>query len=301
MEHSVDDNEAIPMKFDSRTIHPVRRRLFAVVLVAAGVLAACGGSGDTPGAIEDPASGDQPALTAPDGEERAAEGAPASDERAGEAPAGEEPPAEQPRAEEPAAQEPAAQEPPAEQPPAEQPPAEEPPAEDDATGEGLTGEEWAVVILLGVVVLAIVIGATALTSRRSTSRNQTRTTNQRRLDDITRASRSIHDSAVLSVLQTSDPARLQAMWGAGRAQLLDLESRIASLTPLLSEDSQQRTLHELGQAVAGVRGALESNVGLRLDPEGAGQAELIAASNRTVLYRSEQLEAALQQALYLTV
>ncbi len=94
---------------------------------------------------------------------------------------------------------------------------------------------------------------------------------------------------------------LQSTWAAARTQLVDLESRVASLTPQLSEEGQRQSLNQLGMAVAGVRGALESNVGLRLDPEAEGQGDLIEASNRTVLYRSEQLESALQQVLYLRV
>ena len=56
-------------------------------------------------------------------------------------------------------------------------------------------------------------------------------------------------------------------------------------------------LQQLGVAVTGVRGALESNVSLRL--AGQDQAALVDASNQTALTRRAALEAALQQAAYL--
>jgi hypothetical protein len=231
----------------------------SMALVAASLMAACSSSGESP-------------LTSADlpesGETRPALSTPAAEEPAPEEPAPEEPAPEEPSATTP----------------------------DD---EGLTSEEWALLIVLGLLVLAIVIGATALASRRSRGRAGTHETNQRRLDDITRGCRSIHDSAVISLLQASDPTLLQSTWAAARTQLVDLQTRVASLTAELSEAGQRQSLNELGSAVGGVRGALESNVGLRLEPEAGGQGELIEASNRTVLYRSEQLESALQQVLYL--
>jgi hypothetical protein len=236
----------------------------SMALVAASLMAACSSSGESPLTSADlPESGEtRPALSTPAAEE----------------PAPEEPAPEEPAPEEPAPEEPSATTP------------------DD---EGLTSEEWALLIVLGLLVLAIVIGATALASRRSRGRAGTHETNQRRLDDITRGCRSIHDSAVISLLQASDPTLLQSTWAAARTQLVDLQTRVASLTAELSEAGQRQSLNELGSAVGGVRGALESNVGLRLEPEAGGQGELIEASNRTVLYRSEQLESALQQVLYL--
>jgi hypothetical protein len=92
---------------------------------------------------------------------------------------------------------------------------------------------------------------------------------------------------------------LQSTFAAARNQLIDLEGRATALAAELSDEAARRALHDLGLAVAGVRGALETNVGLRVDPEGPGHGELIDASNRTVLHRSDQLESALQQVLYL--
>jgi hypothetical protein len=215
-----------------------------------------------------------------------------------EEPAPEEPAPEEPAPEEPAPEEPAPEEPAPEEPAPEEPAPEEPPAE-ETDGDGLTSEEWAVVILLGLAVVAIVAGATALASRNKGGRSEPRPEAQWRLDEVTRGCRSIHDTTVMSVLQASNPAMLQSTWGAARAQLIDLEGRVGALAPDLPEESQRQSLYELGHAVAGVRGALEANVNLRLDPQAADQADLIQASSRTALYRSEQLESALQSVLYI--
>jgi hypothetical protein len=200
-------------------------------------------------------------------------------------------------------EQPAPEQPAPEQPAPEQPAPEQPAPEDSqvepASDDGLTSDERALLIGIGLVVLAIAIGATALATRRSRDRAGEHEANQRRLDDITRRCRSIHDSAVLSLLQTNNPTLLQSNWAAARNQLIGLENQVGSLTSALSDEDQRRTVHELGLAVSGVRGALESNVNLRLEPQEPGQAELIEASNRTALYRSEQLESALQQVLYL--
>ncbi len=262
-----------------------RRRLLPLMAVAGLLLiAACSGDGTLPANPDLPETGDsRPALTAPPADE----------------PAPEEPPADEPAPEEPPAEEPAPEEPPAEEPPAEVAPPTEAAPEEATDEEGLTSEEWTLLIVLGLVILALVTGAAALASRSSRRRSEAHGSLQRRLDDITRASRSIHDSAVVAILQSSNPVTLQPTWAAARTQLVDLEARVQSLTADLPDESQRRSLYELGEAVAGVRGALDANVGLRLESEGANQADLIEASNRTVLYRSEQLESALQRVLYL--
>jgi hypothetical protein len=265
------------MRFGGATTSP-RWQPVVMVLMSASLVVACSGDGTSPLTSLDATlpEGSRPPLTAPpvepDTEEPAPEPAPEPSQPALTAPAPEPEP------------EPA--------------PAPVAPTVDD---EGLTGEEWALLIVIGVAVLAIVIGAASLASRRTRRRNQQRTTYQQRLDDITRGCRSIHDSAVLSILQTSNPVMLQSTFAAARNQLIDLEGRASTLAAELSDESARRSLHDLGLAVAGVRGALETNVGLRVDPEGPGQGELIDASNRTVLHRSDQLESALQQVLYLTL
>jgi hypothetical protein len=248
-------------------------RTAALLVAASTILLACSGDSDSPVSSLDPSQGgdSRPALTAP--------------------------PAEEPAPEEPPAEEPAPEEPPAEEPAPEESPAEELPAEEPAD-EPLTTEEWVLVILVGLLVLGAITSMVVLFSRRSGNQASDGGANQRRLDDITRSCRSIHDSSVLTLLQTSDPVMLRSAWGAASQQLVGLETQISYLVPELSGTADLRPVQELGVAVAGVRGALESNVGLRLDTQMPDQTDVIEASNRTVLYRSEQLESALQQVLY---
>jgi hypothetical protein len=265
------------MRIGATTTSPRWWRPLATVLMSASLVVACGGDdGTSPLTSLDVTlpEGSRPTPTAPPEAAAPEEPAPGPTEPAATAPA--------PEPSEPAITAPA-------------------PAEPAADDDGLTSEEWALLIVIGLAVLALVIGAASLASRRTRRRNQQRTTHQQRLDDITRGCRSVHDSAVLSILQTSNPAMLQSTFAAARSQLMDLEARAAALATELPDESARRALHDLGLAVAGVRGALETNVGLRMDPEGPGHGELIDASNRTVLYRSEQLESALQQVLYLAL
>jgi len=188
---------------------------------------------------------------------------------------------------------PVPEEPAPEEPPAEEPAPEEPPAEPES--ESLTTEEWVLVVLIGLLVLAAVAGIAALLSRRPKGRSSDTASRQMLLDDITRSCRSVHDSSVFSVLEASDPVALQSGWVAAQRQLVDLEGRISNLAAGLSDPADLRVIQELGASVAGVREALQTNVGLRLESPASGQADLIEASNQTVLYRNEELESALQR------
>ena len=275
------------MRFGASTTTLRWWRPLAVMLIGVSVGIACSGDGTSPLTSLDVTlpEGSRPTLTAPPAEE----------------PAPEQPAPEQPTPEEPTDEQPTDEQPTPEQPTPEQPGPEEqaPEASVPEDDEGLTTEEWTLLIVVGLVVLAIVIGAALLASRRTRRRDQQRTTHQRRLDDIVRECRSVHDSAVLSILQTSNPAMLQSTFAAARNQLMDLEGRATALATELPDESDRRQQNDLGLAVAGLRGALETNVGLRVDPAEPQQGELIDSSNRTVLYRSEQLESALQQVLYI--
>jgi hypothetical protein len=208
-----------------------------------------------------------------------------------------EPAPELPSPEPPAPEQPAPDPPPVEQPEPEQPVIELPVTETES--ESLTTEEWIAVILLGLLAVVAVIGIGALLTRGH--KDQPDNSRQLRLDDIMRTSRSIHDSSVLSILSIADPVTLQTSWAAAQQQFLDLEGRIAGLVVAVPDPNAARTLQDLGAAVAGLQGALGSNVSLRLDPSVATAADLVEQSKRTVLERNEQLEAAINQALYLRI
>ena len=264
-----------------------------IMLVAASSLAACGGDDGSTSGAELPSSSDRPTATA----------APAGGDVAQD-PVVEEPVVEEPVVEEPVVEEPVVEEPVVEEPVVEEPAATAAPtdlATVESEDDGLTSEEWFVVILIAVFVLLVVIAIAAMTSRRSRRRDEEHTSDQHRLDDVTRRSRLIHDSAVPSVLQATDSTALQTTWATVRSQLIDVETEIESFTRSVPDDGARTALHELGLAVAGVRGALEANVGLRSDAANADRADLLDSSTQTVLMRNEQLESALQHVLYLHV
>jgi len=246
-----------------------RRRWVTSTMIAAAatLLVACGSDATSPlSSLERPESA--PGATLP------AEPAPT------------EPAPEQPAPEQPAPEQPAPAEPAPEQPPAE-----------PTDNESLATEDWIAVILISLLALGAVIGIVALLNRGS--KDPVDNSTQMRLDDITRASRSIHDSSVLSMLRATDDVTLQTGWAVTQQQFVDVQGRISALAAQVTDPTKQRTLQELGAAVAGLQGALGSNVGLRLDPSTADQTDLIEQSRRTVLERNEQLEAATNRAIHL--
>ena len=252
-------------------------RPMAVVLIGASATVACSGDGTSPLTSLDVTlpEGSRPTVTAPPAEE----------------PAPEEPAPEEPAPEEPAPEEPAPEEPAPEEPAPEEPAPEASVPEDD---EGLTTEEWTLLIVVGLVVLAIVIGAALLASRRTRRRDQQRTTHQRRLDDIVRECRSVHDSAVLSILQTSNPAMLQSTFAAARNQLIDLEGRATALATELPDESDRRQLNDLGMAVAGLprRSGDERRPPRGTERAPAGRAHRLLESHRAASKRAARVSAA---------
>jgi hypothetical protein len=240
-----------------------RRTVVAAVVIGAAVLAACGGDGDPP-----LGTSDRPGVTAPPDGTTAPQPEPTTA------------PEPQPT--------------PAPEPEPEAPPTEEaPPAED----ESLTTEEWIAIGLIVLVVLGALVGIVAFLRRGDDEPGND--SKPQRLADITRASRSIHDSTVIRLLQTTDAVTLQSGWGVAQQQFVDLEQRIAALTAEVGDPAGQQTLQQLGAALDGLRGALSSYVALRVDPASAQQTELVQQSQQSVLARNQQLDAAVNQASYL--
>lgn len=252
--------------------NPIGARRTALIFVAAATMMfACSSDGQSP-------------LTTAALPEAAPEDS-APNEPTPEEPALEESSPEQPAPEEPAPEEPAPDE-----------PAPEQPAQEAGSDDGLTSEQWTLIILGVVLLLGVIAAFAAVRSRRSSGASGT-SPQQARLDGIQRNARTIHDSTVLSVLQPNEPAGLQSVWSVAQRQLIDLEVDVTTFASELTDAAAVPVIQQLGLAVSGVRGALESNVSLRLG--GETQAALVDASNQTVLTRRAELESALQQAAYL--
>jgi hypothetical protein len=158
--------------------------------------------------------------------------------------------------------------------------------------ESSSSTPW-LLILGGVVLVAALV---ALLVRRLRGKPAAESAQQIRLDAILRRGRTMHDSTMLAVLQPHEPAGLQSVWAIAQRELVELEAETTALFPEVTDDAARAVLQQLGGTFAGVRQALEANVGLRLSGQGQDQTGVVDASTQTALSRRTQLDAALQQA-----
>ncbi|MGI9645530.1 MAG: hypothetical protein ACR2O6_09505 [Ilumatobacteraceae bacterium] len=163
----------------------------------------------------------------------------------------------------------------------------------EETDDGLTTEEWVLLILLGIAAIAIIIGITSAATNRSDKKNAQKRNLNNRLRDVTSGCRWVNDQALPSVLQATTSDQLNYAWGSARKHMVDLEAKIANLAAGTGDSSLDRSLSALGQSVAGLRGAVESNVNLRLQPDANAQQAAIQASAQTVTQRRQQVDDAL--------
>lgn len=202
-----------------------------------------------------------------------------------EAPAPETPDPEAPEPE------PEAPEPEPEAPAPEAPAPEAPPANTDqpADDDGNTTEEWLILILLGVAALAIVMGIVALTTNHSEKKKAAQAAQQRRVGELVGLGRWIHDQGSVEVLRATEAHQLQAAWLTLRARSIDLETRGAALAGATDDREAREMIMQLATNVAGLRGALETNVSLRLDEHAAAQTALIDDTTRSVYQRRQDV------------
>jgi hypothetical protein len=182
--------------------------------------------------------------------------------------------------------------------PAPEQPAPEQPAPDSSDG-GLTGGQWAVIVLIGLLVIGVIAVIASLSSRRSRGASTVATPEHARLDSVLRSGRFFHDSTSLTLLQPRDAAGLQSLWNTGDRELVELQSQVGALLAVVTDPAALTTLRALGDALSGVRGALDANVRLRVSGQGSEQAAVVEASTQTALARRAELDRALQQASFL--
>ncbi len=161
------------------------------------------------------------------------------------------------------------------------------------TDDGLTTEEWVLLILLGVAAVAIIIGVTSAATNHSDKKQAQRRNLNTRLRDVSSGCRWVNDQALPAVLQATTADQLNYAWGNARRHMVDLEGKIATLAAGTGDSSLDQSLSMLGQSLAGLRGAVESNVNLRLRPDAHEQQAAIQASSQTVTQRRHQLDDAL--------
>ena len=139
--------------------------------------------------------------------------------------------------------------------------------------------------MLGV---AVIMGVTSLAHHHSEKKQAVKANLNSRLGEIVGSARWIHDQGSMDVLRVSDPRQLASTWDGVRERIIDLESNVSGLGSQVSDRSLQQSLSRLGQTAAGLRGALESSVSLRLGSDAADQADLIQGARQTVEERRQQ-------------
>ena len=196
---------------------------------------------------------------------------------------------------------PPATDPPATDPPATDSPATDPPAtEAPASGEGagttddaMTTEEWILLGILAVAAIALIVGATSAAHNHSEKKAAAQAERNRTIGQVVGTSRWVHDQGSVEILRQSDPAQLDRSWDDVRGRMVDLEAQIATTRTSTDDAALERALGSLGQAVAGLRGALSSYVALRTGPDAGSQTALIQDATQTARERRQQLQAAI--------
>ena len=184
----------------------------------------------------------------------------------------------------PPATDPPATDPPATDPPATDPPATEAPSSGEDAGttdDAMTTEEWILLGILAVAAIALIVGATSAAHNHSEKKAAAQAERNRTIGQVVGTSRWVHDQGSVEILRQSDPAQLDRSWDDVRGRMVDLEAQIATTRTSTDDAALERALGSLGQAVAGLRGALSSYVALRTGPDAGSQTDLIQDATQT--------------------
>jgi len=247
-----------------RSIDKQRTPLIRALVIGVGavaLLAACSGDGsrlddvDLGGGVEAPVDGGS------SGDEvQAEEPAPEPEAPASEAPAPEAPPVQLPDL--------------------------QAPVDDD----GLTTEEWVVLIIMGVAAFALIMVVVALATNHSDKKKAVQSSQNRRVGELVGLGHWILDQGSVEVLRATEAQQLQTAWLTMRARSIDLETRSASLARTTDDRDVSEMVLRLAAEVAGLRGSLETNVSLRLDPNAAANTTLIDDTTRSVYQRRQDVQ-----------
>ena len=204
---------------------------------------------------------------------------------------------EAPEASEPPATDPPSAEPPTTEAPVEAPSTEAPAEAPADSGQQVSGddemttEEWVLLGILAFVAIAVIVGVTSAAHNHSEKKAAARAEQNRTIGQIVGTSRWVHDQGSIEVLRQSDPGQLTRSWDDVRGRMVGLESEIATKRASTQDADLDRALGSLGQAVAGLRGALSSYVAVRTGPD--APSDLIQDASQTARERRQQLAAAI--------
>jgi hypothetical protein len=229
--------------------------------------------------------------TGPGGDTAGGSAPPATDP-----PATDRPPIDRPETDRPETDPPSTDPPSTDPPGTEAPPASDPPAGGDqqpTTDDAMSTEDWILLGILGVAAFALIVGVTSAAHSHSEKKAAALAEQNRSIGEIVGTSRWIHDQGSLEVLRQTDPGALERSWDDLRGRMVDLEARIATKRSATDDGDLGRSLDRLGQAVAGLRGALTSYVSLSAGAVPGTEPELIQDASRTARERRNQLAAAI--------
>jgi hypothetical protein len=172
---------------------------------------------------------------------------------------------------------------------------EQQPAQTPDEGEsegGLTGNQWFAIILIALAGFALIAGIVASASRRSDKQQVERSANRRSAGEIVGLSRWLADQGSIDVLRSTDVQQLELAWQTVRTRAVDLENRCQALANSAEHANLSDALRTLSISVASLRGALETSVQLRKDPNASEMEQLIAESTTSVSQRRQEVQSA---------
>ena len=172
----------------------------------------------------------------------------------------------------------------------EQPPAQTP--DDGESDGGLTSNQWFAIILIALAGFALIAGIVASASRRSDKQQAERSASRRSAGEIVGLSRWLADQGSIDVLRSTDVQQLELAWQTVRTRAVDLENRCQALANSAEHANLSDALRTLSISVASLRGALETSVRLRKDPNASEMEQLIAESTTTVSQRRQEVQSA---------
>ena len=162
------------------------------------------------------------------------------------------------------------------------------------SGSDLTTEDWILLGVVGVLAIGLIRGVTSVASRHSERKAAAKADLNGRLGEIVGAARWVHDQGSIEILRLTDTRQLASSWNGVRERIVDLEARTSVLASETHDRRLEPALVRLGQTAAGLRGALETSVSLRLGADAPEQTDLIQDARATVDERRRQLGQAIE-------
>lgn len=160
-------------------------------------------------------------------------------------------------------------------------------------GDGMSSSDWLLLILLGVAAVALIATAISAAGRYSASKLARKSAISTRIGDIVGASRWIHDSGSMEVLLVQNPSQVQLAWAPVRTRMMDIESQVSTLAATIDDDDLEQALHDLGQALTGLRSVQEAYVGVKTRSVGYEGDQLLQSSYQTVIDSRRGLQMAI--------